>query len=75
MKENVSFNTKLEVAVEVISAKIANMSNKGYTVEDEEMKKLINEREQMYLGNETVIDKIINVYGTELRKIYKGEEN
>lgn len=63
-----SFNTKLEIAVEVLAAKIAEASREGLTADDEEMKKLLDERVEMYSGNEEVIDKIINVYGPELKK-------
>ena len=63
-----SFNTKLEIAVEVLAAKIAEASREGLTADDEEMKKLLDERIEMYSGNEEVIDKIINVYGPELKK-------
>lgn len=68
-----SLNTKLEVAVEIISAKIANLSNAGYSVEDEKMKKLLKEMDKMYTGDEETIDKIINVYGPEIKKRYEGE--
>ena len=68
-----SLNTKLEVAVEIISAKIANLSNAGYSVEDEEMKKLLKEMDRMYTGDEETIEKIINVYGPEIKKRYEGE--
>lgn len=63
-----SLNTKLEVALEIISAKIGKLSNKGYTVEAVEMKNLIKERDEMYSENEEVINKIINIYGPEMRK-------
>ncbi len=63
--DNLSPNTKLEIAVEVIAAKIAKVSNAGYTIKDEKMQKLIEERNQMYQGNEQVIDKIIKEYGKE----------
>ncbi len=68
-----SLNTKLEVAVEIISAKIANLSNAGYTVENEEMKQLLKEMDKMYTGDEETINKIINVYGPEIKKRYEGE--
>lgn len=72
MNNKISLNAKLEVALEIISAKIADMSNKGYTIEDKEMKELIEERNQMYFVNEKVLDKILNEYGTELRKKHEG---
>ena len=58
---SMSLNTKLEVAIEILSAKIANVSNAGYTTDDDEMKILIDERNKMYAGDEKVIDKIIEI--------------
>ena len=63
--ENISPNTKLEIAVEVIAAKIAKVSNDGYTIKNKKMQELIEERNQMYQGNEQIIDKIIKEYGKE----------
>lgn len=63
--ENISPNTKLEIAVEVIAAKIAKVSNEGYTIKNKKMQELIEERNQMYQGNEQIIDKIIKEYGKE----------
>lgn len=67
-----SLNTKLEVAVEIISAKIANLSREGYTTENSEMQQLLKEMDRMYTGDEEVIDKIINIYGPEIKKKYEG---
>ena len=67
-----SLNTKLEVAVEIISAKIASLSNAGYTTDDEEMRTLLKEMDKMYTGDEKTIEKIINVYGPEIKKKYEG---
>lgn len=67
-----SLNTKLEVAVEIISAKIASMSNAGYTTENPEMQELLKEMDKMYTGDESTIDKIINVYGPEIKRKYEG---
>ena len=63
-------NTKLEVAIEVISAKIANLSKEGYSVNDDQMKKLLEERTKMYSGDEETIDKIIREYGPEIKQKY-----
>lgn len=63
-------NTKLEIAVEVLAAKIAISSSKGYNVEDEQMQLLIKQRQQMYEGNKSVIDKIIKEYGPEVEAEY-----
>ncbi len=65
-------NTKLEVALEVIAAKIAKMSKDGYTINDEQMQQLLTEREKMYSGDMQVIEKIITVYGPEIKNDYKG---
>lgn len=69
-----SLNTKLEVAVEIISAKIAKLSNEKHGVEEPEMQNLLKEREKMYAGDEETIDKIINIYGPEIKKKYEGLE-
>lgn len=66
-----SQNTKLEVALEIISSKIANLSKKGTSVDSEEMKVLLHEREKMYRGDYNTIDKIIIEYGPEIKKIYE----
>ena len=68
---NMNPNIKLEVAVEILATKIAMHSMKGYNVEDEEMKRIIKEREEMYKGNEIIIDKIIKEYGTEVKRRYE----
>ena len=60
-------NTKIEIAVEIMAAKIAKTAREGVKPEDEIMKKLLNERVQMYQGNEEVIEKIIDVYGKEIK--------
>lgn len=68
----VSFNTKLEVAVEILAAKIAETSEQGYTIKDEKMAKLLMERDAMYKGRVEIIKKIINEYGPEIKKKYEG---
>lgn len=67
-----SLNTKLEVGLEIISAMIANASNEGYSVKDEKMKILLEERDKLYSGDEKTIDKIINVYGPQIKEKYKN---
>lgn len=71
MKDNMSLNTKLEVALEILAAKIAETFQKGFTIDDKEIQNLIKEREELYSGNEKVIDKIINVYSKEIKKKYE----
>lgn len=70
-KIQMSENVKLEVAVEIISAKIANLSKNGYSIQDKQMQELIRERNEMYKGNIEIIEKIINKYGPEIKKIYE----
>lgn len=67
-----SVNTKLEVAIEILAAKIAKQYNQGYTIKDDAMKILLKEREEMYIGNENVIEKIIKGYGPEVKSNYEG---
>lgn len=60
-------NTKLEIAVEIMAAKIAKTAREGIGEQDEKMKKLLREKIEMYQGNEETIDKIIEIYGKEFR--------
>lgn len=68
----VSLNTKLEVAVEILATKIAITSRQPYNTDDE-IKRLLKERDKMYKGNIEVIEKIIKEYGPEIKRRYKGE--
>lgn len=65
MKE-MSANTKLEIAVEIMAAKMA----KTY-IQKKNISKLLEERNEMYKGNEAIINKIIEEYGPEIKKNYK----
>ena len=50
-------NVKFDVALEVISSKISEaMKNKDRELTN----KLLNEREEIYLGNWEVIEKVLN---------------
>ncbi len=71
--KNLSLNTKLEIAIEIMATKIAMSSRQGYTIKDQETIKLLKEREQMYMENEEIIEKIIKEYGPEIKKNYRGE--
>ena len=73
MKENNIFseNTKLEVALEILAAKIAKTSKDGFGINDKEMLDLLDERKKMYSGDMDVIEKIIKVYGPEIKNDYK----
>lgn len=70
--QDVSLNTKLEIAVEIIAAKIAITTKQGFNAKDEPIKKLMKEREEMYNGNEIIINKIIKEYGPEIKEKYEG---
>lgn len=69
--DDININTKLEVAVEILAAKIAKTSKEGYSIEDQKIQILLNEREEMYKGNNIIIDKIINEYGKEIKRDYQ----
>ncbi len=58
-------NTKLEIAVEIMAAKIAKTSREENS--EDKLKKLLNEKTKMYQGDKEVIDKIINIYGKEVK--------
>lgn len=68
----ISQNTKLEIAVEIMAAKIAKTSKEGYIINDEKMQQLIKERNEMYIGNEDIINKIIKEYGSEIKRDYNN---
>ena len=57
-------NTKLEIAVEIMAAKIAKTSKEE---SEEKLNKLLKEKTKMYQGDEEIIEKIINVYGKEVK--------
>ena len=60
-------NTKLEIAIEIMAAKIAKTSREATVPEDEKIKELLDERVRMYQGDEEIIEKIINIYGKEIK--------
>ncbi len=60
-------NTKLEIAVEVMAAKIAKEIKNGTEPESEVIKELLKEKTKMYQGDYETIEKIINIYGKELK--------
>ena len=65
----------LDTAIEIMAYKIADCVNKVEKDKkyEKELEKLRNEREEMYSGNVEMINKIIEVYGKELRYIYKNK--
>ena len=58
-------NTKLEIAVEIRAAKIAKTSREDNS--EEKLKELLKEKTKMYQGDKEIIEKIINVYGKEIK--------
>lgn len=70
MKDEITLNTKLEIAIEVIAAKISDATKQGLTASDDRMNELLKERDELYSGNIEILDKIINIYGKEIKKKY-----
>lgn len=60
-------NTELEIAIEVIAAKIALYSEKNNAIIDNRMKELLEERNKVYLGDEKTIKKVLYEYGPEVK--------
>jgi hypothetical protein len=67
-RKEMNDNIKLEVAIEIMASKIAKTSKQGYDINSNEMKLLLEEKEKMYNCDMDTIDKIINVYGKELKE-------
>ena len=61
-------NTKIEIAVEIMAAKIAMTSRENTPDKEEKLEKLLEERTKVYQYDEEIIDKVINVYGNEINK-------
>ena len=58
-------NAKLEIAVEIMAAKIAKTSREEQS--EEKLEKLLKEKTKMYQGDNEIIEKIINVYSKEVK--------
>lgn len=63
-------NVKTEVALEIISFYIGIKLNS----DTEKVEKLKKEREKIYLGNTTLVNKVIKVYGKEIKEYLKMRE-
>ena len=70
--DNINLNTQLEVALEIISTKIAEASRKNDMYSKNKIEELLKEREEMYLGNTEIIKKIIEEYGPSVKKKYEN---
>lgn len=69
-------DTKMEIALDIISSKIVNTLKLGCDVNGAMFNNLLLEKEQVYAFNEKVIDKVITVYGKELKnKLKRGGKN
>ncbi|MEI3394165.1 MAG: hypothetical protein V8R82_00290 [Clostridia bacterium] len=70
---------KMDVAIELLADKISRTSRKFIETKDmkyeDELNYLFNERDKMYNGDVNIIDKIINVYGPELKLDIKDIKN
>lgn len=66
-----NLNTKLEVALDIMAAKIALESQRGNTPDTEIMRNLQEEKKKMYQCDEEILDKIIHVYGEEIKREHK----
>ena len=70
---------KMDVAIELLADKISRTSRKFIETKDmkyeDELNYLFNERDKMYNGYVNIIDKIINVYGPELKLDIKDIKN
>lgn len=62
-----NLNTKLEVAVDIMSTTIADAVKAGCDENSKVFQKLMEEKVAMYNCDEKVLDKIINVYGKRIR--------
>ena len=70
--DNINLNTQLEIALEIISTKIAEASRENDMYSKNKIEELLKEREEMYLGNTEIIKKIIEEYGPSVKKKYEN---
>ena len=69
-KETSLDNVKLEVALVILAMKIALTISSDNS---EELSKLLIEQKKIYSYDEKIIDKVLNVYGSEIKGLLKGE--
>lgn len=60
-------NIMLELAKEIMARKLAIACKDGFNPNDENIKLLLEEEKEMNKFNTVIIDKIINVYGNEIK--------
>ena len=59
---------KLDIAVEILAHKTAITLREGHDIESPEVQELLKERDLLYNGDKEIINKIIDVYGKELKE-------
>lgn len=68
---------KMDVAIEILADKISNTTKKFYKTNNEtyknEITNLFEERTKIYNGDLEIINKVINVYGNELKRELIGK--
>ena len=71
-KNNLSLdNVKFEVASEILAMKIAL----AISVKNEkELKKLLTEQNKLYTYDKKIINKVLDIYGSEIKKLLKGDD-
>ncbi len=69
MKDELNPYVKLDVALEILAAKIGMTFNDNGS--EEEMRALMKERDLFYQGDKEIIDKIFNVYAPEVKARYE----
>lgn len=69
-KNNLSLdNIKFEVALEILAMKIAIAISSS---NEKEFKNLLTEQNKLYTYDEKIINKILDIYGSEIKKLLKG---
>ena len=70
---------KMDVAIEILADKMSKTTmqfyNTGNEVYHNEMDELMDEREKLYSGDTDIMDKIINIYGEELKNEWSSGFN
>ena len=70
---------KMDVAIEILADKMSKATMQFYNTGNEfyhkEMDELMDEREKLYSGDTAIMDKIINIYGEELKNEWSNGFN
>ena len=62
-------NTDFEIANSILNQYIGKKIMDGYTVESNELKKLLEEKKDLKVENTSLIAKILEQYSAEIKKI------